>query len=50
MLESLNTCMWNDRVVQDLVISEGVKYLQDQQSLEDTVSAITKKVQLYVSE
>lgn len=50
MIESLNTCMWNDRVVQDLVISEGAKYLRGEQSLEDAVSAITKKVQLYVSE
>lgn len=50
MLESLNTPMWSDRVVQDLVISEGKKYLQGEQSLEDTVTAITQKVQLYVSE
>ena len=50
MLESLNTPMWSDRVVQELFIGEGVKYLQGQQSFEDTVSAIAKKVQLYVSE
>lgn len=50
MLERLNTPMWSDRVVQDLVISEGKKYLLGEQSLEDTVSAVTQKVQLYVSE
>lgn len=50
MIESLNTSMWNDRVVQELVIGEGLKYLHGEQSLEDAVSAITKKVQLYVSE
>lgn len=50
MLESLNTPMWDDRVVQELVIDEGKKYLQNEQSLEDAVSAITQKVQLYVSE
>lgn len=50
MLESLGTPAWSDRVVQDLFIGEGVKYLQGQQSFEDAVSAITKKVQLYVSE
>lgn len=50
MLESLNTPVWSDRVVQDLVISEGKKYLQGEQSLEDAVAAIARKVQLYVSE
>lgn len=50
MLESLNTPMWSDRVVQELVIGEGKKYLQNEQSLEDAVTAIAQKVQLYVSE
>lgn len=50
MIESLNVSTWNDRVVQELVIGEGTKYLHGEQTLEDTVSAITKKVQLYVSE
>lgn len=50
ILESLNAPTWSDRVVQELVIGEGKKYLYGEQSLEDAVSAITKKVQLYVSE
>lgn len=50
MLERLKVSMWNDRVVTDLVIGEGKKYLQGEQSLEDAVGAITQKVQLYVSE
>lgn len=50
MLESLDTPMWNDRVVRDLVLSEGQKYLQGKQSLEDTLSTIMKKVQLYEAE
>lgn len=50
MLERLKVPMWSDRVVMDLVIREGKKYLQGEQSLEDTVGVITQKVQLYVSE
>lgn len=50
MLERLNVPMWNDRVVMDLVIGEGTKYLQGEQSLEDAVGAIVQKVRLYVSE
>ena len=50
MLESLDTPTWDDRVVRDLVLSEGQKYLQGKQSLEDTLSAIMKKVQLYEAE
>ena len=47
LLERLDTPSWNDRVVEDLVLSQGEQYLQGRQSLEETVSAITKKVQLY---
>lgn len=50
MLERLKAPIWNDRVVMDLVISEGTKYLQGEQSLEDAAGAITQKVRLYVSE
>ena len=50
LLESLDTPSWTDRVVEDLVLSEGKLYLQGKQSMEETVSAITKKVQLYVAE
>lgn len=50
MLERLKAPIWSDRVVQELVISEGKSYLLGEQSLEDAVSAIAQKVQLYVSE
>ena len=50
MLERLDAPSWNDRVVWDLVLSEGKKYLQGTQSLEDTLSAIRKNVQLYEAE
>ena len=50
LLESLDTPSWTDRVVEDLVLSDGKLYLQGKQSMEETVSAITKKVQLYVAE
>lgn len=50
LLESLDTPSWTDRVIEDLVLGEGKKYLQGKQSLEETVSAITKKVQLYDAE
>lgn len=50
MLERLKAPIWSDRVVQELVISEGKSYLLGEQSLEDAVAAIAQKVQLYVSE
>lgn len=50
MLESLETPIWNDRVVMDLVIGEGAGYLRGEKSLEDAVGAIVQKVRLYVSE
>lgn len=50
MLESLSKPAITDRVIQELVLTEGEKYLQENQSLEDAVSTIVKKVELYVSE
>lgn len=49
-MESLDVPVWDDRVVKDLVLDEGAKYLQGNQSIEDTVAAISQKVQLYVAE
>lgn len=49
-LESLKGPSFNDRVIQELVIEEGIKCLNGSQSVEDTVSAIMQKVKLYVSE
>lgn len=50
LMESLDVPVWDDRVVKDLVLDEGAKYLQGNQSIEDTVAAISQKVQLYVAE
>lgn len=49
-LEGLKEPALNDRVIQEMVIEEGVKCLSGNQSVEDTVSAIMQKVKLYVSE
>ena len=49
-LESLKGPSFNDRVIHELVIEEGIKCLNGSQSVEDTVSAIMQKVNLYVSE
>lgn len=50
MLESVSRSALNDRTIQELVITEGEKYLKDEQSLEDTAAAIIKKVNLYLAE
>lgn len=49
-LEGLKQPALNDRVIQELVIEEGIKCLNGSQSVEDTVSTIMQKVKLYVSE
>lgn len=49
-IESLNGSSITDRVIYDLVMEEGSKYLEEEQSLEDTVSTIMQKVNLYLSE
>ncbi len=49
-LEGLKQPVLNDRVIQELIIEEGIKCLEGGQSVEDTVSTIMQKVKLYVSE
>lgn len=39
-----------DSILEDAVYEEGAKYLQGEQSLEEAVSAIDKKVSLYMAE
>lgn len=50
MAESLEAPSLSDRVIQNLVLEQGEKYLLGEQSLADTVSATLKKVNLYLSE
>lgn len=50
VIEGLTTCALTDRTIQELVIEQGEKYLAGEQNLEETVTAILKKVNLYLSE
>lgn len=49
-IESLNAPCITDRIVCDLVLEEGSKYLKDEQSLEDAVAAVMQKINIYLSE
>lgn len=50
MLEGLTESSITDRVIQDLVLEQGQKYLDGTQALDETVSEIQKKINLYLSE
>ena len=50
MLEGLTTPTITDRVIRELVMEQGKKYLREKTTLEDAVDEITRKVELYVSE
>ncbi|MCD8355792.1 MAG: hypothetical protein LUE11_04390 [Clostridia bacterium] len=50
MLESLTEPSMTDRVVQNLVLEQGQKYLDGTQDLDTTVKEIQKKINLYLSE
>lgn len=50
LIEGLTTPALTDRTIQSLVLEQGEKYLSGEQSLEAAVSAILKKVNLYLSE
>ena len=50
LIESLNTPAPTDQVVLEQVVTQGEKYLEDNQSLEDTVKNVMKKISLYLSE
>lgn len=49
-LEALKQPALNDRVIQELIVEEGIRCLEGGQSVEDTVFTIMQKVKLYVSE
>lgn len=50
MLESLDTPVNTDRVLRNLILEQGEKYLHGEQSIEDTMTAIRQKVNLYLAE
>ena len=49
-IESLKRPILNDRVIQEMVISEGISCLNGDQSVEDAAANIMQKVKLYLSE
>lgn len=49
-IESLKLAGIEDTTISDLVLEEGEKYLQDSQSLDETVQNILQKANLYLSE
>lgn len=49
-IESMTSPVITDRIIQDLIITEGSKYLEGNQTLEETSAAIMQKVNLYLSE
>lgn len=49
-IESMTASVITDRIIYDLVISEGSKYMEGTQTLEETSGAIMQKVNLYLSE
>lgn len=50
MLESLTESSITDRVIQNLLLEQGEKYLDGTQDLDTTVNEIQKKINLYLSE
>lgn len=49
-IESLKRPILNDRVIQEMVVSEGISCLDGDQSPEDAAANIMQKVKLYLSE
>lgn len=50
MVEGLTKPAMTNRVIQELVLEQGEKYLRDEQSLEQAVGTIMQKVNLYLAE
>lgn len=50
ILEGLEAPAMTDAVIRELVVAQGTAYLKGEQSLADTVSAIEKKLELYLAE
>jgi len=49
-IESLEKPALTDRVIQEIVLGQGDKYLLGEQGLDETVEAVLKKVNLYLAE
>ncbi|MBO5072901.1 MAG: extracellular solute-binding protein [Eubacterium sp.] len=50
IIESLTTPSMTNRVIQEMVLEQGEKYLQGELSLESAAEAVLKKVNLYLAE
>lgn len=50
MIESLDTPALTDKMIEELVLEHAEKYLKGEESLEDTLSALTQKIKLYLVE
>lgn len=48
--ESLDTPALTDRTLQELILEQGASYLRGEQSLEDAMAAMMKKINLYLAE
>ena len=49
-MESVNTPCIEDDVLGNAVYEEGITFLQGNQSVEETVEAVERKVSLYMAE
>ena len=49
-MESVDTVYMKDEILENAVFEEGVAYIQGTKSLEDAVSAIEKKISIYMAE
>ena len=49
-MESVDTAYYEDEILESAVYEAGIAYMQGTLSLEDAVSAIEKKVSLYMAE
>lgn len=49
-MESVDTAYYENEILENAVYEEGITYIQGMQTLEEAVSAIEKKVSLYMAE
>ena len=49
-IDSLDTPVLTDTVIGDAVKEQAVKYLEGESTVEETVSSLTQKVNLYLAE
>ena len=50
IIESLDTAALTDDGIKEMIISQGKKYLEDSQSVQETVKNVMQKISLYLSE